>query len=122
MALTLEVPPGIGSVFWLGRLRISTAAQIVAPRADKAAIPPSINELHAAIRARLFSRFPFGWLSKAYTCPSAVFVDELDALTNQNLLDQSKRSRVPRIPANHDVGNRIPMQAGRAGQVSDRPI
>ena len=60
--------------------------------------------------------------SHAHSWPAAVFVDEYDTLTDQDLLDQFERSWVPHIPPNLDVRDRIPMQTSRCGQVSDGPI
>ncbi len=60
---------------------------------------------------------PFGFglvgLSQPHARSSAVFVDELDALTRQDVFDQRERSRVPRIATDLDVRNRIPMETSR---------
>ena len=49
-------------------------------------------------------------LSQPDARPSAVFVDEHDALTGQNIPDQRERSGVSSVPTNLDVGDCIPMK------------
>jgi hypothetical protein len=70
----------------------------------------------------LFFRFSLVGLSQPHARPSTVFVDEYDPLTDQNLPNQIERGRIPRIPPNFDIRNRIPMQTRRRGQISYGPI
>jgi hypothetical protein len=75
------------------------------------------------VQARLF-RFPNGAdrLPQPHASATAVFVDELDALTGQYVLDQTERSWIPSIATYLNIRNRISMKTGRRGQVSDGPI
>ncbi len=62
-------------------------------------------------------RFP-----EAHPGPSSVLVDELDAGTSQHRLDCSERCCIACIPADLDISDRVPMEAGCFREVPHSPI
>jgi hypothetical protein len=52
-------------------------------------------------------------LPQSDTGATAVFVDELNTLADQDVSNQRERSGIPCIPTDLDVRNGIPMKSGR---------
>jgi hypothetical protein len=59
--------------------------------------------------------FYLGGFPQTHPSTTAIFVDELDALTGQYVLYQRERSWISSIPTYLNIRNRISMKTGRRG-------
>ena len=70
----------------------------------------------------LFAFFGCMKLPEAHARPSPILVDEFDPGASQHRFNRSERCRITGIPADLNIGDRVPMQAGRFREVSHGPI
>src|SRR5450759_904804 len=71
---------------------------------------------------RLFAFFGCMKLPEAHARPSPILVDEFDPGASQHRFNRSERCRITGIPADLNIGDRVPMQASRFREVSHGPI
>ena len=70
----------------------------------------------------LFAFFGCLKLPEAHARPSPILVDEFDPGASQHRFNRSERCRITGIPTDLNIGDRVPMQAGRFREVSHGPI
>ena len=70
----------------------------------------------------LFAFFDCMKLPEAHARPSPILVDEFDPGASQHRFNRSERCRITGIPADLNIGDRVPMEAGRIRKVSHGPI
>jgi hypothetical protein len=70
----------------------------------------------------LFAFFGCMKLPEAHARPSPILVDEFDPGASQHRFNRSERCRITGIPADLNIGDRVPMEAGRFRKVSHGPI
>ena len=70
----------------------------------------------------LFAFFGCMKLPEAHARPSPILVDEFDPGASQHRFNRSERCRITGIPADLNIGDRVPMEAGRFREVSHGPI
>ena len=77
---------------------------------------------HFSAHKRLFVGFDFERFPQAHSRSSPVLVDKLHTGTPQHILDCSERCCIAGVPADLNIGDRVPMEAGRFREVPDGPI
>jgi len=70
----------------------------------------------------LFAFFGCMKLPEAHARSSPILVDEFDPGASQHRFDRSERCRITGISADLNIGDRVPMEAGRFREVSHGPI